>query len=793
MPGPSLLDLTGTKEVAILGTDVSHIEWRKPTAEPSAQDAVRLVRLLHLDADARPPVSVGDAEVLHTFLRDARRASPSDSETRAALASLCRYLGSREWAPPHLASEYRLRASVLEPPAAAKPRADTELEEIQAPLLSFEDLGPEAPAVSSPPPAEVPEEPAPAVKAPALPPPDAVEAPEEKITPLAAQPFRPEPVPRPEPPLPLPEPGPAPQPEPEPEPEPEETVEAALRAELEETRRTLERARAETDAFVRTRTEELTAKEQTLAGREAALASKEELAEARARAAAERLAGLEKDTARREVLRFLTTVPGVSLDQADVIATAFPDMASLGAADAKALTQCKGVTDALARAIRLELAPGEVEDEQRATRLREEAQGFIEEGEYRAALDCYDRLLRDRPEDVAVWFDRAELLVLLDRPEEALQSYTRILDVDRGNRQAWYERANLLFGLGKLPEAVLALREALRLEPTKSGDVVQKAEQLRRDRHPNEAVSLFQAVLEVAPDDPRATLGLGDTFLDLGDSDGAEALFTRALGKNPQNAPILHRKGALLEQKGRWGAAIQYYNRAIALQWNFPDPWLAKGQILLTHDHPKEALECFEKVATFDPKRIAAWAGQARAHGALGNAREAQAALAKATELGLDDPAVREARDALAGFGSQPQEAPAPQDRFHDFSSLAKAFEAIEDESEPAPKSASADFQSFIESIEPEKEDVQVLLQLAELAMDGGDSQMALLRYEQALEKQPRSADAWTGKGVALQHLEQYREALEAYDRALSIKPDHEVALKWRATCVRHLEGEASE
>ncbi len=745
LPGISLLDLTGSREVAVLGTDLSHVEWQKSTAEPSAQDAIRLVRLLHLDAEARSPMSVGDAEVLHTFLRDARRSSPTDPEVRAALASLCRYVGTREWAPPHLASEYRLRASVLEPPVAAEPRVDTGTEEAQEPLPSFEDLGPQAPAASAPPIPEVPVERAPAVEAPSPPSTDEVEPEQESVTVPAPQPFPPDPVPRPEPPLPLPEPSPVPEPQPEPEPEPEDLAEeAAIRAELEETRRTLDRARAETEAFVRSRTEELTSKEQSLAGREAAIVSKEEIVEARTRAAAERLAGLEKDTARREVLRFLTTVPGVSLDQADVIATAFPDMASLEGADAKALAQCKGVTGALARAIRLELAPGEVEQEQRATRLREEAQSFI-------------------------------------------------LDVDRGNRQAWYERANLQFGLGRLADAVLALREALSLEPSKSGDVVQKAEQLRRDRHPNEAVSLFQAVLEVAPDDPRATLGLGDAFLDLGDSEAAEVLFTRALGKNPQNAPILHRKGALLDQKGRWGAAIQYYNRAIALQWNFPDPWLAKGQILLTHDHPKEALECFEKAAAFDPKRIAAWAGQARAQALLGNAREARAALAKATELGADDPAVREARGALAEPGSETQPAPPSHEGVPDLSSLAKAFEAIEDESEPAPTSALADFQSFVESIEPDREDAQVLVQLAELAMEGGDPQMALLRYDQALEKQPRNADAWTGKGVALQHLERYREALEAYDRALSLKPDHEVAQKWRATCVRHLEREASD
>src|SRR3989442_1291631 len=90
--------------------------------------------------------------------------------------------------------------------------------------------------------------------------------------------------------------------------------------------------------------------------------------------------------------------------------------------------------------------------------------------------------------------------------------------------------------------------------------------------------------------EPRAILGLGDAFIDLGDADAAEAQFTRALGKDPQNAPILFRKGELLERKGRWGAAVQYHNRAIALRWNYPDPWLAKGEILLNHARPTEAL-----------------------------------------------------------------------------------------------------------------------------------------------------------------------------------------------------------
>jgi len=787
LPGPSLLDLTAANEVAIVGTDLSEVEWHRPAREPASTEAVRLVRLLRLDSDEPAIVSVGDAEVLHTFLRDVRRSSPSKHEERTALAALCRYLQSREWMPPHLASQYGLRAKVIEPPRAVEPKPEV------APREPPEALPPIEPSLL-----EVSMEPAvpEAPSEPALEELEDLDLPEEDVPLPSAQPVPPNPVPRPEPPLPLPQPQPAPGPVPEPEPEPgpgpeDAFVDPLQRAELEETRRALEKERADAEAFVQSRTQDLLSKEELLHARERAIASKEEQVEAHARAATERLAELEKDSARREVLRFLGAIPGMSASQADVIATAFPDIASLTSADEKALTQCKGVTDALARAIRLELAPGELEDERRSSRLREEAQAFVEEGDYDAALECYDRLLRSRPEETSVWFDRAELLVLLDRPEEALRCYTRILDVDRGNRQASYERANLLFGLGRLSVAVDALREALRLDPSKSRDVVQKAEQLRRDGHPNEAVPLFHAILEIAPDDPRAILGLGDTFIDLGDADAAEAQFTRALGKDPQNAPILFRKGELLERKGRWGAAIQYYNRAIALRWNYPEPWLVKGEILLNHDRPTEALECFEKVASFEPQRIEAWAGAARAHAAMGQRGEAEAALAKGARLGADHAAVRAAREAIAQMTGTTPQASEPLEPITDLPSLAKAFEAIEEELDSPVSSVPADFQSFVESIEPEKEDTHVLLQLAELAIEGGDPQMGLLRYEQAIERDPRSADAWTGKGVALQQLERFRDALEAYDRALALKPDHELARKWRETCARHVQSEA--
>lgn len=64
---------------------------------------------------------------------------------------------------------------------------------------------------------------------------------------------------------------------------------------------------------------------------------------------------------------------------------------------------------------------------------------------------------------------------------------------------------------------------------------------------------------------------------------------------------------------------------------------------------------------------------------------------------------------------------------------------------------------------------------------------MALLRFEEAIAQDLKSAKAWAGKGTALQQLERYEEALAAYDRALELDPEDEIVKRWRETCLRRV------
>ncbi len=766
--GPTILRSANPRDRAWLAIDpTADVEWREAAHEDPATMAMAIVDTLRL-GQGQALLSEGDAEHVHAFLSATKARPPKDPKQREALAALFRHIASIPSMPPHLADEYAARVrSLTKSVHPASPLKET------APPPGEEE--PSIPETSGP--LQAPEEAEELV--PEIPVEPSEKAAEDSelfsLFPEEEEPFLEE--------APIATPGPPPKSE-APHEEAAAIADAARRAEdaaakaTEEAERAarlreeIERDKSEMDSWVQREAQRIEAhaaeireKARTIEEKESELQAKEDEVvakvtdlEEKERAVREKIEWAENDEKRRAVMEFLDTVPGMTIPTAKALTNAFPDLESLRAANVKALAQCKGVTEALAKEIRAILAPGE---KGKPLDYRQQANALLEEGDIEAARRVIEAGLQDHPDDEHLWIEKAELLVLMDRPSEAVHCYNRALDINRGNQQAWYAKANLQFAAGRHADAMDCLHEALRLDPSKAGDVLLKAEQLRIEGQLSEAAFLFQSVLDTNPENARAILGLADCMQALGDIDTAEALVDRALQTEPTNPGALYRKGALLDRRGRWGAALQLYNRAIALSWNHPDAWVGKGKIYLKRGRYREALESFDKALEFANARVDVWLGKAQAHWAVGERESAGAALDRATRL---DPESVEAKRVAGMFAS----------------------------GEGAGEELPSGLEEFVEAAEPEKEDAATLLQLAETALEGGDPYLAMVRYDQLLATNPSSADAWTGKGIALQQQEKYTEALACYDEALTLRPKHELANRWRQACLKRMGGTKS-
>ncbi len=390
--------------------------------------------------------------------------------------------------------------------------------------------------------------------------------------------------------------------------------------------------------------------------------------------------------------------------------------------------------------------------------LRERAAELLEAGRREGALALYDELLHTDPQDAEAWFNRAEVLAVLNRKEEAIASLERVVELNPDHKVALGELANLLFERGEFGQAAATLADLLARAPSELDHWLRRAAGLLAEGKATEATLIYNAVLEADSANLAARLALGDLLLAMGDVQKADREYSEALQHHPESPEALLKKALLLNRQGRWGAAIQLFNRAISLRFDYREAWAAKGQVYLAHDRPREALECFDKLVTFEEGQEEAWLGKAHAHLALGEA----------------DKAAESARKVLA-IDANNEEAKA-------------LLERLRRMPPPTPGAAPTIAVSRIDS-----GDTGLLGELANALLEAGDPEGALRGYEQVLAQNRKDARAWFGKGRALHALERYEEAVEAFATAVELAPAQEEYARWLAVCRERLTKEGSE
>ncbi|MBE9042128.1 tetratricopeptide repeat protein [Oscillatoriales cyanobacterium LEGE 11467] len=245
--------------------------------------------------------------------------------------------------------------------------------------------------------------------------------------------------------------------------------------------------------------------------------------------------------------------------------------------------------------------------ERKSDLLREQGLLFESDGDSSRALDCYDRAIEIKPNYYYAWHSRGNILINLERYEEAIENYDRALEIEPNHLKTWKNRGSALINLERYEEALESYDRALEIEPGAYLFWMFRGDVLSLGRY-EEAIESYDRVLEIKSNYHYAWRRKGFLFYQLGKFKEALICFAKVTKIQPSEDRVWNNQGYL--------ALVQY---SYGLQPIYEKPLLIRqtqdcsdGQNILEIDLDlcEKSLQLFDTALNLDSKLTLAWANR---------------------------------------------------------------------------------------------------------------------------------------------------------------------------------------
>jgi tetratricopeptide (TPR) repeat protein len=157
-------------------------------------------------------------------------------------------------------------------------------------------------------------------------------------------------------------------------------------------------------------------------------------------------------------------------------------------------------------------------------------------GSYEQALQAYDKSIQIDPNNELAWINKANVLLRLNRTDEATDAYKKALDITNKTLEAqpqnatlWSAKGLLLHNVGNYEEAVRAFDNATNIDPNYEIAWKMKGAILASELHRyDEAVVAFDGALQVNPNDAQVWSLKGDALKAAGRQAEADEAYAKA-------------------------------------------------------------------------------------------------------------------------------------------------------------------------------------------------------------------------------------------------------------------------
>ncbi|HSJ54516.1 MAG TPA: tetratricopeptide repeat protein [Anaerolineae bacterium] len=146
----------------------------------------------------------------------------------------------------------------------------------------------------------------------------------------------------------------------------------------------------------------------------------------------------------------------------------------------------------------------------------------------------------------------------------------------------------------------LPTAEATAAQPASAQEFFQVGNQHARVGEFEEAISAYQAALELEPDHVSAMTNLGVAYYNNGQLDEAVSEYLKALAVSPDDEAIHSNLAAAYVQQGKLEEALASYTRALEIEPTLSQAYFGLGVVYMQMEQTEDAIQAFENFQKYD-------------------------------------------------------------------------------------------------------------------------------------------------------------------------------------------------
>ncbi|XP_017573187.1 protein O-mannosyl-transferase TMTC3 [Pygocentrus nattereri] len=226
------------------------------------------------------------------------------------------------------------------------------------------------------------------------------------------------------------------------------------------------------------------------------------------------------------------------------------------------------------------------------------------------ADQLYRQAISMRPDFKQAYISRGELLLKMNKPNEARDAYLRALELDRTNADLWYNLAIVNIEMKEPSEALRNFNRALDLNPRHKLALFNSALLMQESGEAKfrpEANRRFLTYIKEEPDDANGYFNLGMLAMDANENEAAERWMRQAIRLQPGFRSALFNLALLFSQSQRELEALPVLDELLRHHPEHIKGLILKGDILMNHRKDTQgARACFQRILRTDPSNVQA-------------------------------------------------------------------------------------------------------------------------------------------------------------------------------------------